>query len=63
MNFEDEDYSYLDDEVEETDLDLELLNSIENISKSEMNKIIKEIDSEVNTKEEEEENLEDNFKF
>lgn len=62
MNFEDEDYSYLDDEVEETDLDLELLNSIENISKSEMNKIIKEIDSEVNTKEEEE-NLEDNFKF
>lgn len=62
MNFEDEDYSYLDDEVEETDLDLELLNSIENISKSEMNKIIKEIDSEVDTKEEEE-NLEDNFKF
>lgn len=62
MNFEDEDYSYLDDEVEETDLDLELLNSIENISKSEMNKIIKEIDSEVDTKEEEE-NLDDNFKF
>lgn len=62
MNFEDEDYSYLDDEVEETNLDLELLNSIENISKSEMNKIIKEIDSEVDTKEEEE-NLEDNFKF
>nr|DAT90420.1 MAG TPA: hypothetical protein [Caudoviricetes sp.] len=52
-------YPTLDDDLTEEDFDYELLQEIESIPKKELNKIIREIDSEV--LDDREENLEDNL--